>query len=91
MKAILSIINHVCAAIFSGYVFSVLWGWFVVSTFGLPAIGIAAAALGVILVGTYVAHQYVPLDEGQQSERKIRMWARPIAALTFGAIVKAFM
>ncbi len=43
--------------IFNGYVLSVLWGWFIVPTFGVPALGIAPA-LGVALVVAYMTYQF---------------------------------
>jgi hypothetical protein len=88
MKAILNIINSICAAIFSGYVFSVLWGWFIVSTFGLPAIGIAVA-LGIILVARYAT--MVPRKLKEEDAIQGVMWFKPLFALLVGFILKSFM
>lgn len=46
----------VFSAIFNGYALSVLWGWFIVPTFGLPALAVAPA-IGVALVVSYLTHQ----------------------------------
>ncbi len=40
----------------SGYVLSCLWGWFIVPTFGLPPLAVAPA-IGVALVVSFMAHQ----------------------------------
>lgn len=40
-----------------GYVLTVLWAWFVVPTFALPQITLAAA-IGLAIVVGYMTHQY---------------------------------
>ena len=40
----------------NGYALTKLWGWFVVPTFGLPRLSIAAAC-GLSLIATHLTHQ----------------------------------
>jgi hypothetical protein len=55
-KSILKILLAPLAAIWGGYVLTVLWEWFVVPVFGLPQLGIAQG-LGLWLVVGYLTHQ----------------------------------
>lgn len=52
----ITIVLTVLGAIWSGYVLSILWGWFIVPTFNLPALSIPLA-IGIALVISYVTHQ----------------------------------
>jgi hypothetical protein len=90
------------ASIFNGYVLSVLWGWFVVPTFGAPTLGVAPA-IGIALVVGYMTHQMrdrIFRDEDKKEEPNFRqIMARgtafailkPSNALFFGWIVHLFM
>lgn len=51
--AILNMAYSIGCTILSGYVLSVLWGWFIVPTFGLPLLTIPVA-IGVMLVVAYL-------------------------------------
>lgn len=46
---VLACAGVVLATMWKGYVLSILWAWFVVQAFGLPAIGVAQA-IGLSLV-----------------------------------------
>lgn len=84
-------------SIWSGYVLTILWAWFVVPTFGLPPLALAPA-IGLAVVVSYLTHQYTPKaakpDEGKwdESGRAIaHMVLKPALALLVGWIVKQWM
>jgi hypothetical protein len=53
MKAIASLAILILSPIWRGFVLSKLWLWFVVSTFGLPVLGLAQA-IGISLIVSYL-------------------------------------
>lgn len=80
-----------------GYTLMKLWGWFMVPTFGLPRLHLAAA-LGAILVAQYLTHQ----SNIQSEETKEGFFTllcksfaydifRPSLALLSGFIIKHWM
>lgn len=82
--------------IWSGYILKILWGWFIVPIFGMPALQLAPA-IGLAIVVGYLTHQYIPKvkKEGNSLDQ---MWhglgymaLRPAMALLVGWIVKAWM
>lgn len=80
-------------AILNGWVLSILWGWFAVPTFGLPALSIPSA-IGVALVVSYLTYQYIPdrnSDEDSAGRSISFIIARPFIALFIGWIVQMFM
>lgn len=88
-KIVLNIVNLVASVTFSGYTLSVLWGWFIVPMFGLPALAIPAA-LGVMLIATYLT-KGVPTKAEQEEVKWYYGWVKSLLALLIGAIYKAFM
>lgn len=60
MVALLALLGVTALLVFSsmwrGYVFSILWGWFIVPVFHLPMLGIATA-IGVAMVVSFLTHQ----------------------------------
>ena len=86
----------IVSSIFNGYALSVLWGWFVVPTFGLPELTIAPA-IGLAMVVSYLTHQH-RTDEKSEKNFGEQMattfsWAisKPLFALLFGWVVHLFM
>ena len=86
----------VISSVWRGYVLTLLWGWFIVATFGLPALTLAAA-IGMSLVVSFLTYQgdAAKASEGGVSERFIKAAAQsllfPAAVLGFGAVVHQFM
>ncbi len=82
-------------AIWSGYVLTCLWGWFVVPTFALPPLTLAQA-IGVSLIVGYLTNQY---DPKQENDIKLDDVGRavdhvifpPAFALLAGLLVKQWM
>lgn len=89
------LVTLVLGSIFHGYVLSVLWGWFVVPTFGVPTLGLVSA-IGLSLVVSYLTHQ-VPAsrDTEADGERMVQDLLFAILmsafALAFGWIIHLFM
>lgn len=73
------------SAIWRGYVLSILWAWFVVPIFGLPALSIPIAIGIGLVVGfmTYQFHNYVEREQ-TPTEAMARAGA---AALLYPAFV----
>jgi len=82
-------------SIFSGYALSVLWGWFIVKTFGLPGLTIPAA-IGLAMMVNYMTHQLNDKknedDVGLILMKGIfRGIEKPAFALAFGWVVVQFV
>lgn len=75
----------------SGYVFSILWAWFAVTTFSLSPLG-TAQAIGVLLVFRFACPIRLPRDDEKKASV---MWAAaaliPAYALLLGWIVKVYL
>ena len=86
----------VFSSIFNGYALSVLWGWFVVPTFGAPALSVVPA-IGVAMVVSYLTHQTHDCKKEEKSfgvtiaEGSATAILRPLVTLFFGWIVHLFM
>lgn len=86
----------VFSSIFNGYALSVLWGWFIVPTFGAPALGIVPA-IGVAMVVNYLTYQTHNCKKEKKSfgeqlaEGTMMAILKPSLALFFGWIVHLFM
>ena len=87
----------VVSAVFNGYVLSILWGWFMVPVFHLPALSVAPA-IGIALVIGYLTKQLPPdIEEKERSTAsKIARLVglavfHPALVLVFGWVVHKFM
>lgn len=94
--ALLMLIGAVAFAIsasvvLNGYVLSVLWGWFIVPVFGLPALTIPVA-IGIALVISFLTHQ-LNLNDGDETGWKQLAFSflHPLLTLLAGWIVKQWM
>ena len=93
MKWLGYITNAILSTLFSGYAFTILWGWFIVEKFNLPQLHIAEA-LGVILIATYLTHtpNFTEIDKEDYSTKTlVYSWVKPLAALLFGWIYTLFI
>lgn len=85
----------VYAAMLNGWALAKLWSWFIVGTFGLPALSIPAA-IGLSMVVSYLTHQMSDKkNEDAYWKILVKGWVaatiKPIFALLFGAIVKLWL
>lgn len=84
------------APIWRGYVFSKLWLWFIVSTFGAIPLGIAQS-IGLAAVVGFLTYQYDQYEDKEKgvAEKMTTMIAvaalSPGMALLFGWIVKGWL
>ncbi len=79
------------SSILCGFVLTVLWGWFVVPTFGLPQLSLVPA-IGVSMVASYLSHQYIPSKDGDSFTSALAYSITyPLITLLFGWIVHLFM
>ena len=80
-------------SIWSGYVLSVLWGWFIVPTFQLPILTIPVA-IGISLV-THMLCASSSSSSGDTSKDTatlaVGLFLVPLVALALGWIVRGFM
>jgi len=95
--AVMTIVMIVLSAIVNGYVFSQLWAWFVVATFGLTAITIPQAIGLAMVVGWFKTglKQDDSLDEYKGFNKLVAMFIAQvftaIITLIVASIVKSFI
>ena len=83
-------------SIWSGYALSILWAWFIVSTFSLPELSIPAA-IGIALTISYLTHQDIPVDNKSRDFGEILLegiakgLTKPSIALLIGLVVTLFL
>lgn len=78
------------SAIWGGYVVHVLWGWFIVPTFGAPALSIPAA-IGVMLVlGAMKSAKYREADD-EAGKTLAVSFIVPLLSLGAGYVVRMFL
>jgi hypothetical protein len=85
------------ASLWSGYVLSVLWAWFVASQFiGAPSLSIPAA-IGLAITVRYLTinHRTDPNDKRPAAEKitegVVTSFVNPAFALLFGYVVHLFL
>jgi hypothetical protein len=78
----------------SGYVLSILWGWFVLPIFtGAPSLSVAPAIGLTIVVGclTHLTHQRRDKENPNFKDEVLHLALAPAIALSIGWIVKRWM
>lgn len=91
--AILNLAYSIGCMILSGCVLSLLWAWFIASTFGLPLLTIPVA-IGVMLVVGYLTKQadFNNSDrEDYQKRVNVVQIVKPLSALVVGWVIKMFL
>src|SRR3954465_13392868 len=91
---VIAMVVIVLSTIYSGFVLSILWAWFMVKTFALPALTISQA-LGVSIVVRFLTWEY-PTNKDEKASDSVpvslvKVFAIPPLALIFGYIVPLFM
>lgn len=87
----------IVSAIFGGWVLTILWKWFIVSTFNAPSLGIAQG-IGLSLTIGFLTNKYKPTESQSKksfsenlTEGFIGAIIQPSLVLLFGWIVKMFL
>jgi hypothetical protein len=75
---------YVAAILARGFVLTILWGWFAVPVFGLPALSIAAA-IGLTVLLSYL------LNHTKESVSLGNIFIQALAALGAGYLIHLFM
>lgn len=73
--------------LWDGYVLMVLWGWFMVPVFHLPAL-LLTQAIGLACVTNLATHQYIPSKDGDTWVPVAHVFLAPLALLVIGWLVK---
>ena len=90
MKIVLYIAYAILSALLNGYVLNVLWGWFIVSTFGAVPINIPQA-LGVFIVVRLMTFDFTAKQETLDAELMVKGLLWPLICLFFGYVYTLFM
>ena len=89
---IITLLLIIPAAIWGGYVLSILWGWFFVPVFGLPTLSVPQAIGISLIVGFLTYHyQYEEDDEEVLLKRIVGIFLVPLECLIIGWIVHLFI
>jgi hypothetical protein len=75
---------YLTAILCRGFVLTVLWGWFVVPVFGLPALGIASALGLTVLLNNLLGHK-------REAKSLTDIFLMALAALGVGWLIHLFM
>lgn len=94
-EAFIGLLGLISAAvigyIWGGYVFSVLWAWFVVTAFAAPPLGIAQA-IGVTMAARFVFVKWKPeKDDSKPWDALLGAFVTPLLFLAVGWIVKQWV
>ena len=90
------VVVMVAGVMWSGFVLSILWGWFFVPSLGVPALSVPSA-IGIALVVSYMTHQYQKKNKTEidgweaVAESMAHMALKPVFALAIGWIVKQWV
>lgn len=78
------------AATYSGFVLSVLWGWFFVPTFGLPKLSVPAA-IGISMTVSYLTKDPIENQDQEFSDKMFSVFLYPTFALVAGWVIQLFL
>lgn len=78
------------AIVLRGYVFSILWGWFIVPTFHVQTIGIPLA-IGIMITIGELTRQYVPAKDNDTWMPMCTAILTPLLALLCGWILRFWL
>lgn len=76
--------------VFSGWTITVLWDWFVVSTFKINPLSIPQG-LGLSLMIGYFTHQVMPSQKREFGELIAYSFAKPLTCLVIGWVIHLFI
>lgn len=94
--AILAILGFIAwafvSSVLNGWAFSILWGWFIVPTFAIPALSVPLA-IGISMCVSYVTYvpKFVKGEDEDTTGLIIFSLLKPFIVLLFAYIVKQFI
>lgn len=92
VKATCNFVFGCVATFFSAWVVTMLWGWFAVATFGLPALSIMAVFGLEILVNTFMFNPYKwTFNEKESSQASAEIIGVSGLALVVGFLIHLCM
>lgn len=95
MSKLLEFVLSVCATILRGYTLSIMWGWFIVTTFAIVPISVPAAIGINILAALFTkTPKRVDMDKAREDDVMFNiitsmLWS--VLALAIGYVVTKFM
>ncbi len=90
MTVLVWIILMIVTLPLNGVALKLLWGWFMVPTFGLPVISLVQAT-GIALVIRFLTQRHIPRDEDEEKQLFNHEIFVPVLAIAFGWSVHLFM
>lgn len=91
IQAILLVAGLLAAsAAWAGFALSVLWGWFIVPLFALPALSVPAA-IGLMMVASCLRGRDFEKQDEKGSEVLARIILVPALSLMLGWVVQLFI
>lgn len=89
----LFMVSAIAAAliVYRGWVFSILWGWFAVPVFALPAISIPAAIGIAAIVSLLTSHTAAESKDGDRWSKFVGVLLGPAMVLLVGWIAKQYL
>lgn len=84
----------IVGSVFSGWVLSVMWEWFIVPTFDAPSLSIPVA-IGLAMIVTFMTYQPQPTNDKELDEQVISALVtsigKPLIYLGMGYVVTLFL
>lgn len=82
-KFLLTLAVDLVQCVLTGITLKLLWGWYIVTAFNLPALSIAQA-IGVAFIVSLLSAQHIPRDEEKIVEMVVFNLTLPPIMLAFG-------
>ncbi|KKU90838.1 MAG: hypothetical protein UY23_C0006G0047 [Candidatus Jorgensenbacteria bacterium GW2011_GWA1_48_11] len=88
------ILVSIASALLNGFALMLLWNWFVVPAFGVPAISMTSA-ISLAIIASLLTNQYIPKPNGEsdkehQMKRIDHEFTLPIVVIAMGWILRFF-
>ena len=90
MSVLVFIATTVGLYLLNGVTLMLLWGWFMVPTFGLPVISLVQA-IGIGMVIGFLTFQHIPRNKEEEKEMIALALLIPVLTIAFGWGFHLFM
>ena len=92
---VVAMVLTIYSSLLTGWVLSIIWGWFIVKIFGLPILSIPSA-IGVAIVVSCVTHQVSTKEDDREigeilGKRFLYSTLRPLITLALAWVVHLFV